>query len=108
MSNLGGLFLELVEVEVKEQHIDARLTKHAKLTGRYVCIQKLANRCFGKAAGFGDARYLEVCCVGCNVRVKARARGGDEIDWNRLRGILFGERVDGTLNSIDERLVGLG
>jgi hypothetical protein len=61
-----------------------------------------------RLAGLGDARGLEVGGVGSDVGIEAGAGGGDQVDGDGLAGILLGELVDGALDAVDERLVGLG
>ena len=99
------LFCQLVQSEVQVEDIDAGLAKEAELAIGDVFLDELIDAGLRDAASLGDARNLKEGCVWSDVWVEAGAGSGDQIDGNRLAGILLRELVDGALDAVDQRLV---
>ena len=83
--SLDGLFIKR---EVKLQDVYVRFAENTELARLNVALDKGADLIFAEAAHSCDSRYLEQCRGGSDVRVKAGARSGDEINWNRSLGIV--------------------
>jgi hypothetical protein len=67
------LFAGLVERNIQFQHVDAGLAEKAQLPLLYMAFDQRTDAVFAKAAYAGNARHLEECGSGSDVRVEARA-----------------------------------
>ena len=102
------LFAEFVEGEVQVEDVYPRFAKEAQLAVGCVAGDELTDAGLVELARLGNAGSLEVCGVRGDVGIESGAGGGDQVDGHGMAGILFGERVDGGLDAVDEGLVGLG
>src|SRR5690349_8176837 len=84
----------LIEREVEQQHIDARLAQHAKQPVFDVFGDKLANTLFRQVTRLGDPGDLKKRGIWRDVRIKAAGRGGNEISRDLQRRVFLSELVD--------------
>src|SRR6516225_287180 len=79
----GALTRQLIERDIKQKHIDARLAEKAEQTPLSVVGNKLADTVFRLVARLGDAGHLEEGGLRRDVRVKPARRCRDQIVRHR-------------------------
>ena len=80
---------KLVEREIEQQYIDARLAQDTEQAILDIVADKLPHAIFGQVAGLGNSRDLEVGGLRRDVRVEAAAGRGHQIDRDGSAGILL-------------------
>ena len=94
-----------VEGEVKQQHIHARLAQKAEKSAFGIVLDELADAIFGQVRALAMRGTWNSSASGeCPGQAARRCR--DQIGWNGRRGVLLLQRLDVSLDAIDERLVG--
>src|ERR1017187_5574477 len=96
----------MVQRQVEQQDIHARLAQKTEETTLDVIADELTQAIFRQVAGLGNTRDLEVGSLGRDLRVEPAARRRNQIgrDWGR--GVLLPELLEVRLHAIDQRLVG--
>src|SRR6516162_1685891 len=79
----GALTRQLIERDIKQKHIDARLSEKAEQTPLSVVGNKLADTVFRQVARLGDAGRLEESSLRRDVRIKPARRGRNQINRHR-------------------------